>query len=224
MGEHEASRCDLFPARSSGNDCVCRRMKTELLIQMDGLKGYKQSESVFVLAASNLPWDLDVAVLRRLVIAWCLLVVNGCIVDWKSVCWWAYRWSRRGNKCWCNISPADASQTLIFERYMRTLGVGFYVIGAKVALRTEGYSGADLELLCREAAMRPVRRLMVKLQETPQSAAPVHTNVNVVKGVKMLKQAAEDVEALLRSDPVNLADLLAALETTKPSLEGNFER
>lgn len=41
-------------------------MKTELLIQMDGLKGYKSSESVFVLAASNLPWDLDIAVLRRL--------------------------------------------------------------------------------------------------------------------------------------------------------------
>ena len=50
-GEHEASR----------------RMKTELLIQMDGLKGYKATECVFVLAASNLPWDLDIAVLRRLV-------------------------------------------------------------------------------------------------------------------------------------------------------------
>lgn len=35
-----------------------RRMKTELLIQMDGL--VKSKERVFVLAASNLPWDLDV--------------------------------------------------------------------------------------------------------------------------------------------------------------------
>lgn len=41
-----------------------RRMKTELLIQMDGLN--KSEEHVFVLAASNLPWDLDPAVLRRL--------------------------------------------------------------------------------------------------------------------------------------------------------------
>ena len=44
-------------------------MKTELLIQMDGVKGAinsKLSEQVFVMAASNLPWDLDVAVLRRL--------------------------------------------------------------------------------------------------------------------------------------------------------------
>lgn len=41
-----------------------RRMKTELLIQMDGLA--KTHDVVFVLAASNLPWDLDAAMLRRL--------------------------------------------------------------------------------------------------------------------------------------------------------------
>ncbi|ETL97426.1 hypothetical protein F442_05628 [Phytophthora nicotianae P10297] len=41
-----------------------RRMKTELLIQMDGLT--KTDDVVFVLAASNLPWDLDAAMLRRL--------------------------------------------------------------------------------------------------------------------------------------------------------------
>ena len=39
-------------------------MKTELLIQLDGL--IKNKERVFLLAASNLPWDLDVAMLRRL--------------------------------------------------------------------------------------------------------------------------------------------------------------
>ena len=41
-----------------------RRMKTELLIQMDGLQ--RSSDLVFVLAASNLPWELDSAMLRRL--------------------------------------------------------------------------------------------------------------------------------------------------------------
>jgi katanin p60 ATPase-containing subunit A1 len=39
-------------------------MKTELLIQMDGL--VKNKEKIFLLAASNLPWDLDMALLRRL--------------------------------------------------------------------------------------------------------------------------------------------------------------
>jgi katanin p60 ATPase-containing subunit A1 len=40
-------------------------MKTELLIQLDGLSK-KENERVFLLAASNLPWDLDQALLRRL--------------------------------------------------------------------------------------------------------------------------------------------------------------
>jgi katanin p60 ATPase-containing subunit A1 len=39
-------------------------MKTELLIQMDGV--VKKKENVFILAASNIPWDLDIALLRRL--------------------------------------------------------------------------------------------------------------------------------------------------------------
>jgi len=41
-----------------------KRMKTELLIQLDGL--IKSSDRVFLLAASNLPWQLDNAMLRRL--------------------------------------------------------------------------------------------------------------------------------------------------------------
>lgn len=50
-GEHEGSR----------------RMKTEMLIQMDGLmNSADDSAQVFLLAASNLPWDLDSAMLRRL--------------------------------------------------------------------------------------------------------------------------------------------------------------
>ena len=47
-----------------GNDHEgSRRMKTELLIQLDGLT---KNEGVFLLAASNIPWDLDPALLRRL--------------------------------------------------------------------------------------------------------------------------------------------------------------
>ncbi|KAG0436634.1 hypothetical protein HPB47_017851 [Ixodes persulcatus] len=48
---------------SSENE-ASRRMKSELLIQMDGLINSK--DHVFVLATSNSPWDLDHAVLRRL--------------------------------------------------------------------------------------------------------------------------------------------------------------
>jgi len=51
--------------RSDNNEHeASRRMKTELLIQLDGL--VKTEGRVFLLAASNLPWQLDLALLRRL--------------------------------------------------------------------------------------------------------------------------------------------------------------
>jgi katanin p60 ATPase-containing subunit A1 len=58
---------DSIMNRRSSNDEHegSRRLKTELLIQLDGL-AKKEGERVFLLAASNLPWDLDHALLRRL--------------------------------------------------------------------------------------------------------------------------------------------------------------
>ncbi len=49
---------------SEGEHEGSRRMKTEILIQMDGL--CRSQDLVFILGASNLPWELDIAMLRRL--------------------------------------------------------------------------------------------------------------------------------------------------------------
>ena len=55
--------------------------------------------------------------------------------------------------------PADKSDDLRYREYAEAL---------------EGYSGSDLTLLCKEAAMRPVRRLMDKLEalEEAQQVRP----------------------------------------------------
>lgn len=53
----------LCGSRSEGEADSLRRVKTEFLVQMDGVG--QKSGSVLVLGASNVPWDLDAAIRRR---------------------------------------------------------------------------------------------------------------------------------------------------------------
>jgi katanin p60 ATPase-containing subunit A1 len=125
-GEHEGSR----------------RMKTELLIQMDGLS--KRKGQVFVLAASNLPWDLDQAMLRRLE----KRVFVG-LPDEKS------RWLIFKSLLACDMNAIQE------EEY------------GELARQTEDYSGADLALVCKETGMRKLRQLMTKMAQLEQNNKPV---------------------------------------------------
>ncbi|KAI8608049.1 P-loop containing nucleoside triphosphate hydrolase protein [Chytriomyces sp. MP71] len=111
-----------------------RRMKTELLIQMDGLN--KTTSCVFLLAATNLPWDLDVAMLRRL--------EKRILIDLPDE-------PARANMFRINLPPdaQDAAGGLLVDT------LDYTALGAE----SGGYSGSDIQLVCKEAAMRPLRRL-----------------------------------------------------------------
>ncbi|XP_076465046.1 katanin p60 ATPase-containing subunit A-like 2 isoform X3 [Babylonia areolata] len=147
-----------------------RRMKTELLVQMDGLA--KTDDLVFLLAASNLPWELDHAMLRRL--------EKRILVDLPT-------FEARRAMFLHHLPPVvcskDGGLELLSDLDYDMLGV-----------KTEGYSGSDIKLVSKEAAMRPVRKIFVALEN--------HT---------------EGEELHIKLDTIRTHDVLAAIERTKPS-------
>jgi vacuolar protein-sorting-associated protein 4 len=56
----------LCGARGEGESEASRRIKTEFLVQMQGVGN--NNDGVLVLGATNIPWQLDPAIRRRLVV------------------------------------------------------------------------------------------------------------------------------------------------------------
>ena len=55
-----------------------------------------------------------------------------------------------------------AARKELFELCLKSISLGPGVDAAQLAAETNGYSGADIHLVCREAAMMPMRRLLAK--------------------------------------------------------------
>lgn len=62
----------LCGTRGEGESEASRRIKTEFLVQMNGVGN--ETDGVLVLGASNIPWQLDSAIRRRLVHDTCIPV------------------------------------------------------------------------------------------------------------------------------------------------------
>lgn len=158
-GEHEASR----------------RMKTELLIQLDGIIK-SSNERVFLLAASNLPWELDSALLRRL--------EKRILIPLPEI-------EAREALVKMLVPPSMTDDMDYFE----------------IAGLLEGYSGSDIKLVCKEAAMKPVRKLMEEIENLDDPDENFDWT------------PVTDPSKVPKPDPVNMKDFLAALETTKAAAQ-----
>ncbi|KAJ6980625.1 hypothetical protein NC653_028435 [Populus alba x Populus x berolinensis] len=150
-----------------------RRLKTELLIQMDGLTRTK--ELVFVLAATNLPWELDAAMLRRLEKRFSVDHVKPKIL--------------------VPLPEPEARRTM-FEELLPSQPDEDMLPYDLLVERTEGFSGSDIRLLCKEAAMQPLRRLMTLLEDR--------------------EEIVPDDE-LPKVGPLRSEDIETALKNTRPS-------
>ncbi|XP_078255186.1 katanin p60 ATPase-containing subunit A1-like isoform X2 [Rhinoraja longicauda] len=109
-----------------------RRVKAELLVQMDGVGSTSDnddpSKMVMVLAATNFPWDIDEALRRRL-----------------------------EKRIYIPLPSANGREELL-RINLRELEVADDVDVKKIAEQMEGYSGADITIVCRDASMMAMRR------------------------------------------------------------------
>lgn len=75
------------------------------------------------------------------------------------------------------------------------------------ASKTEGYNCADIKVLCKEAAMSKVRGIFKKLETMNDTDE------------KSGSRKSNDVQAMLKRDPITSMDLEKSLQSTKPSTD-----
>ncbi|KAL3847969.1 hypothetical protein ACJMK2_018857 [Sinanodonta woodiana] len=116
--------------RSAREEEHTRRVKTELLKQMEGADNSDQAEKIFLLCATNCPWELDTAFLRRF--------QKRIFIPLPD---------KEARIQLIKIHTKDNNLQLSEEDWNL------------LALRTEGYSGSDIATMTLGALFQPIRDL-----------------------------------------------------------------
>lgn len=148
-------------AKHATEDDTTRRVKNELL---RGLECVQECNHVCVVASTNVPWELDGAVIRR--------------------------FERR-------ILVALPTPPTRLDMFRAQLKISDDDL-VQVVEQTEHYSGADIESVCRMATMVPLRELLPKMSAL-----------------------SEEERAQARPRPVELKDVMCALERIRPSVDAS---
>jgi katanin p60 ATPase-containing subunit A1 len=178
-GEHEGSR----------------RVKSELLIQMDGVSStqgesnddssnsnsngdeqkHKPLRRVIVLAATNMPWDLDEALRRRL------------------------------EKRIYIALPSQKGRKELISINMRGVEMAEDVDLDVLAKAMDGYSGSDISNVCRDGAMKALRRV---LDEARRRGLPM----------REIQKLVQEQKRDQLTNPVCHDDFMSAIRNIKSSV------
>ena len=133
----------LCSKRGEGNEGEgSRRVKAELLVQMEGVNSNTSASAneksdedkrkiVTVMAATNRPWDLDDALRRRF-----------------------------EKRVYIPL-PNEKGRLQLFNLNLKKIEVDKNINYDKLVKLTDGYSGADISNVCREASFMPMRRELI---------------------------------------------------------------
>ena len=177
----------------SGEHEGSRRVKSELLIQMDGVSSTQTNDSsdkdgaaaesaaaapsrrVIVLAATNMPWDLDEALRRRL------------------------------EKRIYIALPTQKGRKELISINMKGVEMGEDVDLDVLADALAGYSGSDISNVCRDGAMKALRRV---LDEARRQGLPMREIQKLVQ-----EQKREQL-----TNPVCQDDFISAIKNIRSSV------
>jgi len=125
----------LMSARKENEHEASRRLKTEFMTQMDGATT-SSADRILIMSATNIPWEIDEAVLRRL-----------------------------EKRIYIPL-PEAPSRLMLIQHLLHKQGSYNIDEKQmqRVVAATEGYSGSDLAAVCKEAAMGPIRELGAALR------------------------------------------------------------
>ncbi|KAF3436432.1 hypothetical protein FNV43_RR23524 [Rhamnella rubrinervis] len=178
-----------------GEHEAMRKMKNEFMVNWDGLRT-KDKERVLVLGATNRPFDLDEAVIRRLPRR---LMVN---------------------------LPDAPNREKILRVILAKEELEPDVDLEAVANMSDGYSGSDLKNLCVTAAHRPIREILEKEKKERTIALaenrplPALYNSGDVRPLKMEDFKCAHEQAVCRFPMELMSHSSAFLLPTIPSDQG----
>ncbi|KAI8471719.1 MAG: P-loop containing nucleoside triphosphate hydrolase protein [Monoraphidium minutum] len=121
--------------KSDGEHEASRRLKTEMLVQMEGCDPSSTSRRVLLIGATNRPEELDEAARRRM-----------------------------PKQLYIPLPCGEARRQMILRQLGPGASVEAQLTDAeldKVVAKTEGYSGSDMRNLIQEACQGPVREAVV---------------------------------------------------------------
>ena len=147
----------ILTERSESEHEASRRLKTEFLLQFDGV-GTAQDERILVLGATNRPQEIYEAALRRFV-----------------------------KRIYIPLPEPEtrlALLKLLLQAHEHALSEYDFknIVGS-----TQGYSGSDLTALAREASMGPIRSLGTRLLSTPSSEIPKISLEDFYNAMKIIR-------------------------------------
>ncbi|CAF0897801.1 unnamed protein product, partial [Rotaria sordida] len=174
-----------------------RRVKTEFLVQTEGVGA--DNSGVLLLAATNIPWALDIAMRRRF-----------------------------EKRIYIPL-PGVKERAVMFKAHLGT-DIPYEIQDhewMELGQKANHYSGADIAVVCREALLRPLRRLCssthFKRVKNPNSDGSSELWLLCSPDDPDAKEISFDELDCddLFEPPVTMVDMLAALARQKPTVGEN---